>query len=93
MIENNPMSLSFEVQKLYPVRKRKQVLKDFINNNHSLQKSTTVRVDRLPVKIIAVQYSGGYYCAFFHRSGSKFRYFSIGVLGGHAAHLSMMSQK
>ena len=55
--------------------------------------STTVRVDRYPVKIIAVQYLGGYYCAFFHRSGSKSRYFSIGVLGGHAAHLSMMSQK
>lgn len=45
MIENDSMSLSFEIQKLYPVRKRKQVLKDFINNNHSLQKTDLVEIE------------------------------------------------
>ena len=42
MIENDPISLSFEIQKLYPVRKRKQVLNDFMNNKHSLQKTDLV---------------------------------------------------
>jgi hypothetical protein len=41
----------------------------------------------------AVRILGGYFCAFFQRSGSKSRYFSIGVFCGHAAHRSMMSQK
>ena len=46
MIENDPMSLSYEVQKLYPVRRRKQVLKDFMNNNHSLQRMDLVEIEK-----------------------------------------------
>lgn len=44
-------------------------------------------------KKIAVQSLGGYFCEGFQRSGSRSRYFSIGVFGGHAAQRSMMSQK
>lgn len=46
MIENDPISLSFEIQKLYPVRKRKQVLNDFMNNKHSLQKTDLVEIEK-----------------------------------------------
>lgn len=46
MIENDPMSLSFEIQKLYHVRKRKQVLNDFMNNKHSLQKADLVEIEK-----------------------------------------------
>ena len=55
--------------------------------------STTVRDSRYTLKKIAVQILGGYFCDSFQRSGSRSRYFSIGVFGGHAAHRSMMSQK
>ena len=46
MIENDPISLSFEIQKLYHVRKRKQVLNDFMNNKHSLQKTDLVEIEK-----------------------------------------------
>ena len=46
MIENDSISLSFEIQKLYPVRKRKQVLNDFMNNKHSLQKTDLVEIEK-----------------------------------------------
>ena len=46
MIENDPISLSFEIQKLYPVRKRKQVLNDFMNNKHFLQKTDLVEIEK-----------------------------------------------
>ena len=46
MIENDPISLSFEIQKLYPVRKRKQVLNDFMHNKHSLQKTDLVEIEK-----------------------------------------------
>lgn len=46
MIENDPISLSFEIQKLYPVRKRKQVLNDFMHNKHYLQKTDLVEIEK-----------------------------------------------
>ncbi len=46
MIENDSISLSFEIQKLYPVRKRKQVLNDFMNNKHFLQKTDLVEIEK-----------------------------------------------
>lgn len=55
--------------------------------------SITIRDSRYIPKTIAVQVLGGYYFTCFHLSGSKSRYCSIGVFGGHAAHLSIMSQK
>lgn len=52
-----------------------------------------IRDSRYIPKTIAVQVLGGYYFTCFHLSGSKSRYCPIGVFGGHAAHLSIMSQK
>ncbi len=41
----------------------------------------------------AVQILGGYFCEVFQRSGSRSRYFSMGVFGGHTVQRSIMSQK
>lgn len=46
MVENSSMSISSEIRRLYPVRKRKQVLKEFKDNNHFLQKKGLLDIEK-----------------------------------------------